>query len=108
MKYRKLRIAWSVGWGVVAVLLAVVWIQSFNKPVSLALSNHRATVVRGAAYLNESFDVSPNLSRPFPNSLTMTTGASIKPSGKGFSLPLWSLVLTVSVLGVLPNVRWRL
>src|SRR5689334_25278648 len=28
MKYRKLRIAWSVVWGVVAVLLIVLWIRS--------------------------------------------------------------------------------
>src|SRR5436190_20522291 len=29
MKFRKLRIAWSVWWGVVAVLLCVVWVHSY-------------------------------------------------------------------------------
>src|SRR4051812_46809034 len=29
MKYRKLRIAWSVGWGVACVLLIVLWVRSF-------------------------------------------------------------------------------
>jgi hypothetical protein len=29
MKYRKLRIAWSAAWGVVAVLLCVVWVGSY-------------------------------------------------------------------------------
>ena len=29
MKYRKLRIAWSVTWGVMAVLLCVLWIRSY-------------------------------------------------------------------------------
>jgi hypothetical protein len=29
MKFRKLRIAWSVGWGVVAVLLVVLWVRSY-------------------------------------------------------------------------------
>jgi hypothetical protein len=29
MKYRKLRIAWSVVWGVVAVLVVVVWVRSY-------------------------------------------------------------------------------
>ena len=29
MKYRKLRIAWSVAWGVVAVLLCVWWVRSY-------------------------------------------------------------------------------
>ncbi len=28
MKYRKLRIAWSVAWGLAAVLLAVLWVRS--------------------------------------------------------------------------------
>jgi len=29
MSYRKLRIAWSVAWGVVAVLLCVLWVRSY-------------------------------------------------------------------------------
>jgi hypothetical protein len=29
MRYRKLRIAWSVVWGVVAVLLVVLWVRSY-------------------------------------------------------------------------------
>jgi len=29
MKVRKLRIAWSVAWGVVAVLLCVLWVRSY-------------------------------------------------------------------------------
>src|SRR5687768_3936293 len=28
-RYRKLRIAWSVGWGLVAVLLCVLWVRSY-------------------------------------------------------------------------------
>jgi hypothetical protein len=31
MKYRKLRIAWSVGWGFVAVLLIALWVRSYWK-----------------------------------------------------------------------------
>jgi hypothetical protein len=30
MKYRKLRIAWSVAWGIVAMLLAVLWVRSYR------------------------------------------------------------------------------
>jgi hypothetical protein len=29
MRFRKLRIAWSVAWGVVAVLLCVLWVRSY-------------------------------------------------------------------------------
>jgi hypothetical protein len=40
MKHRKLRIAWSVAWGIVAVLLVGLWVQSYwwwdavNSPTS--------------------------------------------------------------------------
>jgi hypothetical protein len=30
MKFRKLRIAWSVTWGIVAVLLCFLWLRSFK------------------------------------------------------------------------------
>ena len=29
MNYRELRIAWSVGWGLVAVLLCALWVRSY-------------------------------------------------------------------------------
>jgi hypothetical protein len=29
MKYRKLRIAWSVGWGVLCLLLVALWVRSY-------------------------------------------------------------------------------
>ena len=31
MRFRKLRIAWSVGWGAVCVLLIVLWVRSYWK-----------------------------------------------------------------------------
>jgi hypothetical protein len=31
MKYRKLRIAWSVFWGIVAVLLVALWVRSYYR-----------------------------------------------------------------------------
>jgi hypothetical protein len=30
LKYRKLRIAWSVGWGVVCLLVVVLWVRSYT------------------------------------------------------------------------------
>jgi hypothetical protein len=32
MRFRKLRIAWSVGWGLLAVLLIVLWVRSYQSP----------------------------------------------------------------------------
>src|SRR6185436_7674145 len=36
MKHHKLRIAWSVAWGVVAVLLCVLWVRSYSWADTLA------------------------------------------------------------------------
>src|SRR5262245_23954492 len=33
-RYRKLRIAWSVAWGVVVVLLCVLWVRSYGGRMS--------------------------------------------------------------------------
>jgi hypothetical protein len=30
MRFRKLRIAWSVGWGIICVLLIVLWVRSYE------------------------------------------------------------------------------
>ena len=38
MRYRKLRIAWSVGWGILAVLFCVLWVRSYWRADSLVIS----------------------------------------------------------------------
>ena len=44
MKYRKLRIAWSVGWGLLAVLLCVLWARSY-RIVTAALFDRSPTLM---------------------------------------------------------------
>jgi hypothetical protein len=44
MRFRKLRIAWSVGWGVVALLLIALWVNSYGSNQgwnTLTRINHR-------------------------------------------------------------------
>lgn len=50
MKYRKLRIAWSVGCGVVAVLLCVLWVRSYLREdvFTAALSSQLGGNVRSS------------------------------------------------------------
>jgi hypothetical protein len=47
MRYRKLRIAWSVGCGIVTVLLIVLWVRSYQKPVLVVQSGHSILVMAG-------------------------------------------------------------
>jgi hypothetical protein len=44
MKYRKLRIVWSVSWGIVAVLLVALWVRSFNREESVWIYTPRGGV----------------------------------------------------------------
>jgi hypothetical protein len=50
MKFRKLRIAWSVAWGVVAVLLGVLWVRSYwwKDNVLGRLSDHSAVYLESS------------------------------------------------------------
>jgi hypothetical protein len=40
MKYRKLRIAWSVTWGIACLLLVILWVRSFAYYEAVYLSSH--------------------------------------------------------------------
>src|SRR5262245_58555611 len=42
MRFRKLRIAWSLAWGLLAVLLCVLWVRSYwwNEALQLAAFRH--------------------------------------------------------------------
>jgi hypothetical protein len=42
MRFRKLRIAWSVAWGLPAALLIVLWVQSYSHTMSFAASFPRS------------------------------------------------------------------
>ena len=44
MRFRKLRIAWSVAWGVVAVLVVVVWVRSYFTLHNFALGGSRGSI----------------------------------------------------------------
>ena len=54
MKFRKLRIAWSVGCGIACVLLAVLWVRSYWIA---------DTLFRGRETSTESFNMSLSSSR---------------------------------------------
>jgi hypothetical protein len=60
MKYRKLRIAWSVAWGVVAVLLVVLWVRSYwvcDNPVRSGKPSYGIVSLRGVLAIIGSDDL---------------------------------------------------
>src|SRR3712207_6774575 len=46
MRFRKLRIAWSAGWSVAAILLIVLWVRSYTWGDSLTVPVSKSTVFR--------------------------------------------------------------
>jgi hypothetical protein len=54
MKYRKLRIAWSVVWGVVALLTCVLWMRSYSHVTMLWRMNPSNLLT---AIISESGDI---------------------------------------------------
>src|SRR4051812_42476544 len=44
MRFRKLRIAWSVFWGLAAVLLIVLWVRSYRLNDNLMFATNKSAV----------------------------------------------------------------
>jgi hypothetical protein len=67
MKHRKLRIAWSVAWGIVAVLLIALWVRSYWRTDILRLSTRQSVYSYLACYgeIGVAIDWSPG-SPSFP------------------------------------------
>ncbi len=123
MKHRKLRIAWSVVWGMVAVLLIVLWVQSYwrcdnltrirqssltwcsiNQGISQITHDTQpifgtkpVNSPRWSAYSTDSYS-NPHAFLGFKR-VNLTSGISI-------SVPIWSLLLLCAVGGFARFPMW--
>src|SRR4051794_9394682 len=52
MRFRKLRIAWSVMWGVAAVLFVVLWVRSYSLVDAAYALSHSAMSRQGTIYID--------------------------------------------------------
>jgi hypothetical protein len=121
MKYRKLRIAWSVAWGFVAVLLLIFWVRSYWRweGVTFWIGAKQQVIVMyqsgrvAARYSDYSAEA---LVRPSP--LFTTLPAIEGAAGAGFmkatlhngfqvAVPCWFLVPFAFALGVAPWTKTR-
>ena len=121
MRFRKLRIAWSVFWGLAAVLLIVLWVRSYWILDSLDVNGaHRFASFRGHLFIDETFTTSGTRPKGSQHKLlgyyvlhVVVSGGMVHPHGAGTKLPLWPLVTIVAVVAiapwilVIPWLRWR-
>jgi hypothetical protein len=120
MRYRKPRIAWSVAWGVAAVLLCVLWVrsyswrQTFNRLTPNELYQEIASD-SGRLSLQSQYqpfaDVGPIdwEYEAYPPTFHEAPGFWFVWHDNEWSavIPHWFAMLFTLVLGVLPWLRWR-
>jgi hypothetical protein len=120
MRFRKLRIAWSVAWGVVAVLICLLWVRSYSHGEGLLMPLHSGTRLgsfRGRLGLDpddrathwewriehSQFDLDPNFDwdrweRATPNWIGTTQRVMV---------PHWFSLLVAASLSAAPWLRLR-
>src|SRR5262245_26937370 len=120
MKYRKLRIALSVAWGVLAVLLVVLWSVSYRLFIhcSSGSSNLHCTSFQGRALvakfrplsLPHDFDITFDYRPPdgVPEPVNNWTGFYVQAHSPWIlQAPYWFLVLLSSTFAAAPWFRWH-
>jgi hypothetical protein len=123
MRFRKLRIAGSVAWGLLAVLLVVLWVRSFWWQDWCVwgiggTTNFQAMSHRGKLQISASnFPVA----RPKQGLTLQSVSANFYPMGSHLDidfqtqpylvaacvLPHWLLVLSTTAVAAVPWIHWR-
>ena len=121
MKYRKLRIAWSVGWGLLTVLLCVLWVRSYwwwdvadlgTPGVVHSLRGcirYRLNDERNPQVVMSSVNLSDLEKAGVPLRLPSWYGFEFRRGPKyfQFALPNWLLILAATGLSAAPWIRWQ-
>jgi hypothetical protein len=122
MKYRKLRIAWSVAWGIVAALLIVLWVRSYWWSDSIGyIETWSLTSIESAGgriSFNKSYSDSPILgddawyidsTRRTPGDDKLAQQFEWWEFGSDIqaTIPTWLPTVVVAALVALPWIRWR-
>jgi hypothetical protein len=116
MTYRKLRIAWSVGWGIVAVLLCVLWVRSFtwsdriwgrfSDLTGFVLSSYEGRiqlyVERFAGIFPWRIDYAEPIERTVPPHYFPTLEFPLSTYGSFWAVPYWLLFPVFSTLALAP------
>ena len=122
MKYRKLRIAWSVAWGVVFVLVLVLWARTrfATDYVTMRLPGHSEFSVMsrsgGLGFIFNpdlegsrwSFQTQPAREVSFPYRTLLGFVEYLKtPTAYRIRFPDWCFLLLSATFAAAPWLRWR-
>jgi hypothetical protein len=118
MRFRKLRIAWSVACSIACLLLIAFWVRSYHRvdsvngylwgslhyDVSSISGCFIAEVWGNAPLLLPQYDTYPNSEADFSGPLFVVVGRSEQPGGDGYVVisPYWCALLAGVMLGISP------
>jgi hypothetical protein len=120
MRFRKLRIAWSVFWGLACVLLIVLWVRSYWWSDTFDYPARRSVVIifnSGALQFGTLYS-DPQLLGPNINKWRHFTYANPDKWDHSFDwewtdsdiaiqFPIWLLMVVIGGVATLPWLRWR-
>jgi hypothetical protein len=123
MNYRKLRIAWSVGWGVLCLLLIALWVRSYwrfdrcllarssNRVVSISSNLGVISLVDGdrSRVISGAFGWSQRPASPEWREAQNFVGFAYGRGSAGSMIvcfPIWLLIIAVLPIAVTPWLRW--
>jgi hypothetical protein len=132
MKYRKLRIAWSVGWGVVCVLLIALWVLSYHLAFPfavpfrgndwLAITSREGTIAVGVGPRSALYWERTRIGEQPPSQFVFTPtggsrdveweaeffgfGVTLYPTDSHIFMPIWFVVLSTAALAPIPWLHW--
>jgi hypothetical protein len=116
MRFRKLRIAWSVACGILCLLLIALWVRSYWFIDIVHLSHRSLVSMTGRLFVAEHIDRywSTDLRASIGEPRLHIWGTSyvagevfVIPIGKQLILPLWFAVSVTSLTSATPWLRWR-
>jgi hypothetical protein len=123
MRFRKLRIAWSVGWGLACVLLIVLWVRSYQQLDEVRIPFPGSSLVVVQSFGGGSCIYTKTESQPSSrwgvrsksvDELSRLTGFEIIPPPATFRMksgilwvPYWFEVPVLALLAASPSLTWR-
>jgi hypothetical protein len=117
MKYRKLRIAWSVMCGILCLLLIALWVRSYSYLDAIGTPPRVVTSWRGRLFAGGTGHVKHFSDRDESNDprlrtvlgvyiLTAIDQGNIAYKG-GSSLPIAAPLILITIVAAAPWIRWR-
>lgn len=120
MRFRKLRITWSVVCGVPCVLLLVLWVRSYWRwdfiQYEGVVVTREATAQNGFVFFSEQYTQSKgrwrlgSAAQDYPAELRPHFAIDWydnSPKDIGFVFPLWLLILPFAILAMAPWISWK-